>query len=146
MSKYSLEVEDWGLWSLERDFSNLDRAIQYGLDNFPQNNWRIFDRISQSIAHVNNPLVSIEQDAFSDIVRFERTEYWRNTFAERRLLEEQAAEQAARQRERMAEIASRQRQSRREHTTERSQRLRRFGLLKPNRDVCEKVNWIAEGF
>jgi hypothetical protein len=162
MDKFSLEVQNWGNWELERDFSSLDRAIRFGRERFPENEWRVYDRVAREVVHVHDPAVALEQTARQEFQRFQTTERWRERFAERA-----AAEVLARQqRERIAEVAARQR----EREQVRRNRLRGFRFVgeppeilrmsRPTFDAIEdlfddesrvrdrddKVDWLKEGF
>lgn len=168
MQKYSLELAEWGEWKLERDFSSFDRAKEHGLQNFPQNEWRIFDRVAGAIIYQHDPFAEIETQAKEEVRRFAETERWRTFFAERA-----ARDVIERQnRERMREVAARQRrqqQRQREQEDQRRNRLRGFNfvgetppvlnrryeyalpdleddLFERSNPLDEKVNWMLEGF
>lgn len=162
MEKYSLEIENWGDWTLERDFSSFDRAKRHGIEKFPQNDWRIYDRVTRQIVYQHSPL---EEVARQETRRFAETERWRQVYADRAA----DAVVARQQRERMAEVAARQR----ERDQARRSRLRGFNFVGPEpailsrRSVMEElflrdleawdrpkkrssdidhVNWLKEGF
>lgn len=162
MQKFSLEIENWGSWELEKDFASLDRAKRYGVDRFPQNEWRIFDRIAGAVVYTHDPSAVIQQEATQEVERFRATERWRQVFADRA-----AAEVLERQnRERLLEVASRQRTRQRNTEQERRERLRGFNFvgsrprvldtwnaddflesINPRNDhLEERVNWKLEGF
>jgi hypothetical protein len=165
MEKYSLEVESWGTWELEKDFSNSDRARRHGLENFAQNEWRIIDRLSGNVVYTHNPNAVLEESARAELRRFSDTERWRQRFAERA-----AAEVVARQnREHTDNVAARQRARQRENDQRRRDRLQGFNFTSgrprvldafeasehamdlvfgggSTRSRGERVNWIKEGF
>lgn len=163
MQKYSLELENWGNWQLEKDFASLDRAKRYGLDRFPQNEWRVIDRHTGGVVYQHDPTAAMQQDAELESRRFQQTERWRQIFADRA-----AADVVERQnRERLLEVAARQRSRQRSMDEERRRRLRGFNFVGSRPRVLEqwdieeflesvqarrrdeledKVNWRLEGF
>jgi hypothetical protein len=176
MEKYSLEISNWGTYELVKDFSSMSGAVNHGRDQFPQNEWRVFDRVGGKIVYENDPFGSIAEQASQEIKRFDDTEKWRLRFqqqAEREVV-------ARQERERLAEIASRQRQAQRQFRDipqERRDRLEGFHFVgappaipqstqasfggewedddedewdwddDERLDLSrEKVNWLVEGF
>jgi hypothetical protein len=164
MQKYSLEIENWGTWELERDFASFDRAKTYGLDRFPQSEWRIIERTTGEIQYHHESLPALEVIAQQESSRFANEVRWRNNFAQRQVINE---------------VASRQRTAQAERAESRRNRLRGFhfvgepppivrrgvgiedGNLRAARiahfadlflhgedrpDINEKVNWKTEGF
>lgn len=167
MDKFSLEIENWGEWQLEKDFSSFEGARQYGLERFPQNEWRIFDRNAREFVHRHDPSCIMQETAKQELDRFADTAKWRQRFAERAAAEVVANQQ----RERMAEIAARQRSRQRELNSQRRRRIRGFnfvgsrpdildifdewseagetilrGTTSSRQNIDEKVNWLKEGF
>jgi hypothetical protein len=164
MNKYSLEVENWGEWEVEKDFSSMDRAKRHGLEHFSQNQWRIFDRTAGEIVYTHNPSAVLEEIARQEVSRFNTTDHWRTVFAERAAREVVANQQ----RERMVEIASRQREIQRVQEQRRRDRLRGFRFVGSEPEILrqrpildwfdaieedrgkrpkgDKVNWLKEGF
>ncbi len=169
MEKYSLEIENWGSYELVKDFSSVKLAKQHGRNNFPQNEWRIFNRTAGRVVHKHDPFSDIAEEASQHLQRFADTEMWRQRFAD------QAAREvvARQQRGRMAEIAARQRQAQRDNSEVRRERLSGFRFNGPQPDILaqaaawddevegwddeeydldrldlarEKVNWQQEGF
>lgn len=156
MEKYSLEICDWGAWELVKDFASYDRAKQYGNRTYPQNEWRIFDRIGGEVVFEHDSLSAIEPQCRQELQRFSDNEHWRNVYAERRIAENRSRQEQ----ERVAEIAARRRQT----TQERRSRLRGFSFVGNEPDIfeeqwwerqiagkrgnvaAEKVNWMKEGF
>jgi hypothetical protein len=153
MNKYSLEVENWGEWEFEKDFSSIDRAKRHGLEQFPQNQWRIFNRVDGTIVHTHDPSDVFEEVARQEVARFNAANHWRTVFNERVAREVIAMQQ----RERMSEIASRQREQL------RRDRLRGFRFVGSQPEILrqlnvvtsyverkikfgDKVNWLKEGF
>lgn len=152
MEKFSLEVEDWGEWKLDRDFSSLERAKQYALANFPHNQWRIYDRIRRTVIDHSGLLESVGEE----LHRIRERERWRNVFAERAIAEVRERQN----RERLLEISASQRQQNR--LADRRERLRGFTFVNSRPSVLEqlaewddeprsdsledKFNWRIEGF
>lgn len=157
MNKYSLEVEDWGEWALEKDFSSVERAKRYALDKFPQNQWRIFDRVVGSVVYTHTASSAIEEAARQEVSRFNRTDHWREVYAQR---DQQFG--------RLSNVANRQREEQRRNrlrgfqfvgdepaVLRRPRRMDppisrgvfnpalRFGWERPSE---AKVNWLKEGF
>lgn len=143
MTKYSLEVENWNKYEHVKDFSSINLAKKHGTDNFPQNKWRLFDRIEGCVVYDYNPMEHIGKEALQHLERFDNTDKWRNKFA------------------RMTEIARRQRQSQRNRAEERRQRLSGFrfvderidptlngvfGISSVDKELDDKINWKKEGF
>lgn len=114
MRKFSLEIENWGTWSLEKDFSSLDRAIRHGREKFPQNEWRVFDRVSGEFVYFNDPLMEMQQEANQELLRYEETTHWRQVLGERH-------------QQSIVENQRQQNEYRREE--QRRQRLRGFGFV-----------------
>jgi hypothetical protein len=164
MARYSLEIESWGSWELERKFSNTQSAMTYGLENFSQNDWRIKEERTSNVVYVHDPFTTIEQEARGEIDRFNTTEQWRERFAQRaaqEIINAQAAQRAVRvAARRIDRMTTEQRNQRRE-------RLNGFSFVgngpaihrsyedlfdifgSPyDRDVGvdDRVNWLKEGF
>ena len=164
MEKYSLEISNWGSYELVKDFSSMSGAIRHGQNHYPQNDWRVFDRVGGSVVYENDPFASIEEQASQEISRFQNTELWRRRFQEQAERDVRARQEW----ERMAEIARRQRQSQtvRDFSQERRDRLEGFNFIGgrpailededwteywPDEDErldlsTEPVNWLIEGF
>jgi hypothetical protein len=174
MEKYSLEVENWGDYELVKDFSSVELAKDHGCTNFPQNEWRVFNRTAGRVVHKHDPFSSIEEEASQHLQRYATTDMWRQRYAD------QAAREvyARQQRGRLAEIAARQRAAQRDNLEARQQRLAGFRFVGQEPSVLaqqppaahavaeawddddwddwddderldlarEKVNWQQEGF
>ena len=162
--KYSLELSNWGTYELVEDFSSMSVAVKHGEDKFPQNEWRVLDRVGGAIVHENDPFASIEEQAGQEIKRFDDTEKWRLRFqeqAEREVITRQ-------ERERLAEINIRQRQAQRQrrgshdifghwlppfetdiarNNDDEDEDDGEWDLDEDRLDLSrEKVNWLVEGF
>lgn len=163
MEKYSLELSNWGTYELVKDFSSMSGAIRHGTNHFPQNEWRVFDRVGGKIVFENDPFASISEQASQEIERFANTERWRRRFQEQAEREVRARQE----RERLVEIAARQREA--QHNQARRDRLAGFNFVGNAPSVLqqrwedeaeewewddderldlsrEKVNWLVEGF
>ena len=150
MEKYSLEVENWGNYELVKDFSSVELAKRHGTSNFPQNEWRVFNRTAGRVVHRHDPFSEIAAEASQHLQRFADTEMWRQRFADRAAHEVVARQQ----RSRLAEVAQRQRRDQRDWAG-RSRTLQRYGADYYDDEeydderldlVREKVNWQQEGF
>lgn len=159
MKKYLLEVCNWGTWQREKEFSSKEQAITHGRANFPENEWRVFDRVAKTHVHHHDQAGELSTVAARELNRFAETIRWRRYFADR------AAEEVIAQQEqsRQAEAAQRQR----EQLAARRRRLEGFEFEGPPPAVLmrfedeyddyvrpvvrreyidEKVNWRKEGF
>lgn len=141
MTKYLLEFENWIDWELVSAFTSFDRAKAHGLENFPQNKWRIVLPGNAKVVYEHDPFGVIAAEAALEIKRFEDTERWRQVFADRAASEirrqqeaERLAEQRARQRARFARAGS--------YLDPYSE----FWDYPRNNPLNERVNWIKEGF
>jgi hypothetical protein len=162
MGKFSLEVENWGSWEWERDFSNLDRAKAYGLERFPHNEWHIIDLIDDNEVFRHSTTEALEEVASGEAARFRQTEHWRNYFAER--YQDEGMARQLRQRQRMDEVAAGQRNRQAQAEAVRRERLQGFQFVgrvpailfgrwsddvEPwgeDRSTEPKANWLKEGF
>lgn len=142
MNKYSLEVEIWGEWELEKDFSNIETAKNYGFSRLSQNNWRILYRPTGEILYVYNQETQLEEVARQELDRFQTRDTWRERFA------------TARQNPVIGEVASNQRRRRRVYTTRdfnfvglAPDHLYMEGFFeRPKKSSVSKINWKKEGF
>jgi hypothetical protein len=148
MHKYSLELMNLGRWELERDFSTLSAAIEYGKQNFPQNEWRVFDRVAQENVYTYDHVGAIEQAAGHELQRFARTNELRNFFNQRNVDNLPH----------LRSIASQQRE--RQQLAARMERIRGFRFVGGAPQILNhefiwdfeedtlvnKVNWLKEGF
>ena len=125
MEKYSLEIENWGSYELVKDFSSLELARQHGRTNFPQNEWRVFNRTAGHVVHKHDPFSNIAEEAAQHLQRYADTDMWRHRYAEQAAREVQTRQQ----RGRLAEIAARQRQNQRDNLEARQQRLAGFRFV-----------------
>jgi hypothetical protein len=164
MDKFSLEVNNWGEWELERDFSSIGVASRHARERFAQNEWRVIDRITGEVVLVYDPNTVIESEARNEQARFQRTERWRQAFSNRAIAEVIAQQQ----REQLVEVASRQRATQRQREEDRRARLRGFRfdgdapailrsatpmwveefavIFSDSRRNNTRVNWLKEGF
>jgi hypothetical protein len=164
MARYSLEVESWGSWELEKKFTSAQSAINYGLENLTQNEWRIKESRTSEIVYQHDPFTVIEQEAIGEINRFNTTEQWREVFAQRAAQEitnAQAIQRATRIATRRIDRMTRDQQD------QRRQRLNGFYFVGDapriprsyedisaifgspyDRDIVvdDRVNWLKEGF
>lgn len=139
MEKYSLEVENWGSYELVKDFSSIELAKSHGHSNFPQNEWRVFNRTAGRVVHKHDPFSEIAAEASQHLQRFADTDMWRQRFAD-----QAASEVVARQqRSRLSEIAQRQRRDQRDHTEERRERLSGFRFNGPEPDILAQARRAA---
>lgn len=167
MEKYSLEVLNFETWELERDFSTYDGALRYGTERFQHNEWRIFDRISQSHVYTHDPLAVIEQDAQLEIQRFAETARWREIYRDRNFYIQGPSggttqfNPTIERRQQLRDVANRQRLELQAQTAARRARLRGFNFVgDPPRTLLfedhifvpsimkktHKVDWLQEGF
>jgi serine phosphatase RsbU (regulator of sigma subunit) len=164
MAKFSLEIESWGSWDLEKKFKDVQSAINYGLENLTQNEWRIKESRTSNVVYRHDPFTVIEQEARGEIDRFNTTEQWRERYAQRQAQEianVQAMQRATRIASRRIDRMSREQQN------QRRERLNGFGFVGDapriypiyedfsdifgtsyDREVGidNKVNWLKEGF
>jgi len=144
MAKFILEIENWTEYEAVKAFSSFDRAKRHGVEQFPQNNWRVVDKRKHKIAYEHDPFSFIEREASGELNRFAKTEQLRQHYAERRAEEIRRGQE----RERMAERRARQRQQQRTMDGERHDMLSEewYDTIAMNNPVTEKVNWRKEGF
>lgn len=135
MNTYSLEVENWGNWELEKDFSSINLARTYGLNRLPQNNWRVIYRPTGEIVSEYNYTTQLEEVAQQELERFRNRDIWRERFATNR-------------HNIVNSVASNQR---------RRHRLNNFNFVSLSPDhfymedyvsksKSDKINWQKEGF
>lgn len=88
MAEFVLQVQDLLRWRNESEFDDLDFAIAFGKDRFPQNDWRIVvllhpNRVDTVFSHSSR--FAMEEDARSQLNRFRQTDHWRNHYEQRRI-------------------------------------------------------------
>lgn len=136
MGKYALEMENWlGGFEFVQDFLDDRRAKAYGEKEFPQNKWRILDRVRKTVVYQHDPFGVMAAEAELELQRFNDTEKWRRIFAERAIEEVRVRQEQ----ERLAE-----REARWSTLTARLGQVRAFGV--DYSPLGEKVDWKREGF
>lgn len=83
-SKYSLEIDSWGDWQLEKDFPDALEARAWGQQFFSQNGWRIVNRANDEVVYVYNPTAAMAEVASHEISRFDSKDRWMSRFLEDR--------------------------------------------------------------
>ncbi len=136
MSKYSIEICNFGNWELEKDFSSFELAKSYGIESFAQNEWRIYDRDNHTYAYEHNPLHVLESQARAETIRFSETRRWRQVFIDREEHEEFLREEASRRN--LARIADEQRRRQQDNDQRRAERIRGFNFVGARPDVLNQ--------
>lgn len=78
--KLHLEVDEWGEWGFEKEFSELVPAQAYGREFFPQNGWRIINARTKAVVFVYDPLEAMASTAATEIQRFASRDRWMDQF------------------------------------------------------------------
>lgn len=143
MEKFVLEVNDWGSWDFVKDFSDKSAAERYGREQFPQNEWRVRNRLSGHMVHRHDPFEVIQEAASAELHRFRENDRWRQIFAEKRAREIREGQE----RERLAELYARQRveQVQQGHLDILSEQWWEREVGRTN-VAAQKVDWKREGF
>jgi hypothetical protein len=151
MEKFVLEIDDWGSWDVVKDFAERTAAERYGLEQFPQNEWRVRNRLNGRVVHKHDPFQAIQKDASNELHRFKENDRWRQIFAEKRAREVRERQE----RERLAEINARQQLGRVQRQGQATVRQGHVDILseqwwdrETSREnvAAQKVDWKREGF
>lgn len=140
--RYDLQVNEWTAWITDRTFDSEVSAKLYARERYAQNEWRVYDRISQRIVHEHDPSEAMRQVAGADLNRFQRVAEWTESHRLRQA-------QAHHIRQHNATISRLHRvatQNRRRQVNLRRWDFVDEGLLCFTETKGDKVNWLQEGF
>jgi hypothetical protein len=101
-SRFVLEIDSWGDWQPEKNFSEVAAARAWGQQFFPQNGWRIVNGANNDIIYIYNPTAAMAEVASEEIRRFDSKDRWMTRFLEDRQRRAERLEREERRRNQMA--------------------------------------------